>query len=238
MAVFLTGAGVLPDFSKALSDYAVGESVFLNVNGAKTEFLVVQQGLPSSDYDASCNGTWLLMKGIYELRQFHSSDANNYKNSTIHAYLNGNFLGLFDSGIQSLIKQVRIPYRNGTGTSNTYDYGSSGLSTKIFLLSYNEVGFVAGDTLAGTYTEEGDCLEYFSDDSAKTKRIAYYNDPYEGTFWWLRTPVANSNTNTFMVFRSGNTGRTGSSADDTGIRPCIIIPSDTKFDPDTNEVIA
>ena len=43
---------------KPASDYTVGESVFLNVNGVSTEFFVVHQGNPdASIYDTSCNGT-------------------------------------------------------------------------------------------------------------------------------------------------------------------------------------
>ena len=69
----------------------VGSSVFANVNGVRTEFLVVHQGLPSSMYDASCDGTWLLMKDIYVERAWHSSNSNSYKASTINTYLNDTF---------------------------------------------------------------------------------------------------------------------------------------------------
>lgn len=68
--------------SVALSSKAVGSVVKLNVNGAAKEFLVVHQGKPSSLYDDSCNGTWLLMKDIYENRAWHSSNSNSYKAST------------------------------------------------------------------------------------------------------------------------------------------------------------
>ena len=51
--------------NKAISTLAVGSSVYLNVGGVRKEFLVVHQGKPSSLYDSSCNGTWLLMKDIY-----------------------------------------------------------------------------------------------------------------------------------------------------------------------------
>lgn len=50
--------------NKAISTLAVGSSVYLNVGGVRKEFLVVHQGLPSSMYDASCNGTWLFSCGI------------------------------------------------------------------------------------------------------------------------------------------------------------------------------
>ena len=52
--------------SVALSTKAVGSTVKLKVNGTAREFLVVHQGKPSSLYDESCNGTWLLMKDCYE----------------------------------------------------------------------------------------------------------------------------------------------------------------------------
>ena len=49
-----------------LGNKAIGSIVKLKVNGAAKEFIVVHQGKPSSLYDESCNGTWLLMKDIYE----------------------------------------------------------------------------------------------------------------------------------------------------------------------------
>ena len=78
-----------------LSTKAVGSIVKIKVNGAAKDFIVVHQGKPSSVYDDSCNGTWLLMKDIYESRQWHSSNTNDYANSAIHSYLNGVFLDLF-----------------------------------------------------------------------------------------------------------------------------------------------
>ena len=70
-----------------LSTKAVGSTVKLKVNGTAKEFIVVHQGKPSSLYDNSCDGTWLLMKDIYENRQWHNSNVNNLENSTIHSYL-------------------------------------------------------------------------------------------------------------------------------------------------------
>ena len=66
---------------------AVGSIVKIKVNGAAKDFIIVHQGKPSSVYDDSCNGTWLLMKDIYEKRQWNSSNTNDYANSTIHSYL-------------------------------------------------------------------------------------------------------------------------------------------------------
>ena len=49
-------------FPTPAGELDIGSSVFLNVDGVPVEFLVVHQGLPSSIYDTSCDGTWFLMK--------------------------------------------------------------------------------------------------------------------------------------------------------------------------------
>lgn len=228
MAVFLTGAGVLPVLGKKASDYDVGESVFLNVNGVKKEFLVVNQGIPSSLYDASCDGTWLLMKDVYENRVWDVTN-HDYANSDIHAYLNNTFFGLFNADIKSIIKQVKIPYRAGTGGSTAVSSGANGLSTKIFLLSSVEVGlYSSGKPI------DGEILNYFVN-ATESKRIGYLNG--SAVAWWLRTPSTGMQTQAFSTHSTGVSGRINVTSA-AGIRPCIILPSDTKFDPDTNEVIA
>ena len=47
---------------------AVGSIVKLTVGGTLRNFIIVHQGKPSSLYDASCDGTWLLRKDILETR--------------------------------------------------------------------------------------------------------------------------------------------------------------------------
>lgn len=120
---------------------AVGSIVKIKVNGASKDFIVVQQGNPNtSTYDSSCAGTWLLMKDIYTTSTFGNN--NSYKDSSIHTYLNGTFYNLIDSDIRAAIKQVKIPYLNGTGGGDgSLATGANGLSTKVFLLSGYEVGW-------------------------------------------------------------------------------------------------
>ena len=118
--------------SVKLSTKAVGSTVKLKVNGAYRDFLVVHQGLPGSMYDASCNGTWLLMKDIYESRQWNSSNdkGDEYHTSDVNNYLNSTFLNLIDANIRAQIKQVKIPYSTGDVTATataTIHSGSSGL---------------------------------------------------------------------------------------------------------------
>lgn len=78
---------------------AVGSIVKIKVNGAAKDFIIVHQGIPDAGiYDASCDGTWVLMKDIYENRQWHRTNTNDYAGSTTHSYLNDNFYNLIDSG--------------------------------------------------------------------------------------------------------------------------------------------
>ena len=206
---------------------AVGSSVFTNVNGTKTEFIVVHQGKPSSLYDDSCNGTWLLMKYIYENRQWHSSDVNKLESSTIHSYLNSTFLNLFDSNIKDAIKQVKIPYRKNGGSSGTNQSGANGLSCKIFLLSGYEVGWTSSNNQY--FPQDGAKLSYFESGtgtSANNKRIAKLNG--SATYWWLRSPSAGY---TGLVWRVDSRGKyiSGDASGSRGIRPALILPSETNI---------
>lgn len=204
-----------------LSSKAIGSTIKLKVNGSARNFIVVHQGKPSSVYDDSCNGTWLLMQDIYENRAWHSSNANDYANSTIHSYLNSTFLNLFESNIKNAIKQVKLPYRKGSGTSTTVTSGSNGLSAKIFLLSATETSFDFGYMPSG----EGAELAYFkgcADNSSDSKRVAYLNG--SAALWWLRSPYCNYSNDALYVSSNGDWGRNLCS-DSRGIRPALILPS-------------
>lgn len=204
-----------------LSSKAIGSTIKLKVNGSAKDFIVVHQGKPSSVYDDSCNGTWLLMKDIYENRQWHSSNTNDYANSTIHSYLNSTFLNLFESNIKNAIKQVKLPYRKGSGTSTTVTSGSNGLSAKIFLLSATETSFNFSTMPSG----EGAELAYFkgcADNSSDSKRVAYLNG--SATLWWLRSPGCNFFYGALVVYSNGD-WYNGLCTNSYGIRPALILPS-------------
>lgn len=204
-----------------LSSKAIGSTIKLKVNGSAKDFIVVHQGKPSSVYDDSCSGTWLLMKDIYENRQWHSSDTNDYANSTIHSYLNSTFLAMLDSNIQKAIKQVKLPYRKGSGTSTTVTSGSNGLPAKIFLLSATEMSFNFSYMPSG----EGAELAYFkgcADNSSDSKRVAYLNG--SAAVWWLRSPGCSYSGDALVVSSNGDWGGSNCSYS-LGIRPALILPS-------------
>ena len=203
-----------------LSSKAIGSTIKLKINGSAKDFIVVHQGKPSSVYDDSCNGTWLLMKDIYTTYTFGNN--NSYKDSSIHTYLNGTFYNLIDSDIRAAIKQVKIPYQNGSGTSTTVTSGSNGLSAKIFLLSATETSFNFSSYMP---SGEGAELAYFkgcADNSSDSKRVAYLNG--SATHWWLRSPSCDSFYNALYVDSYGDWHFNGCSYS-CGIRPALILPS-------------
>lgn len=197
-----------------LGTKAVGSIVKIKVNGASKDFIVVQQGNPNTSiYDSSCAGTWLLMKDIYTTSTFGNN--NSYKDSSIHTYLNGTFYNLIDSNIRAAIKQVKIPYQNGTGSEGSLATGSNGLSAKVFLLSGTEVGFSS----ASYINTEGTKLAYF--DSA-SKRIAYNGSSAAG--WWLRSPIT-YNANYVRYAKSDGSIDFWYYNNACGVRPAFVLPS-------------
>lgn len=204
-----------------LGSKAVGSIVKLRVGGVAKEFIVVHQGKPSGMYDASCDGTWLLMKDIYENHVWQSENINKYESSDIHAYLNNTFLNLFDSSIKDAIKQVKIPYRMNGGSGGTDQSGANGLPAKIFLLSGYEVGWTTSD-----YFEAG------TGSAADSKRIANLNG--SPAYWWLRSPDTSNRNDAWYVFSNGSTWHVSVPY---GIRPALVLPSNVLVDDGGNVVI-
>lgn len=209
--------------SVALSTKAVGSKVQLKLNGVKKNFIVVHQGKPSGIYDASCDGTWLLLEDIYETRQWHTSSVNKLENSTIHNYLNSTFLAKFDANIQAQIKQVKLPYRQNGGSGGTDRNGANGLSCKIFLLSGYECGWTTSNN--PYFPVDGAKLAYFeagTGTSANNKRIAKLNG--SATVWWLRSPYT-YHTNVVWYVHSNGDYHGGDATSAYGIRPALVLPS-------------
>lgn len=166
----------------------------------------------------STEGARLLMKDIYTTSTFGNN--NSYKDSSIHTYLNGTFYNLIDSNIRAAIKQVKIPYQNGTGSGGSLATGSNGLSTKVFLLSGYEVGWTTSDN--GYFPKDGVRLAYFGNSSGgNSKRIAYNGS--SAAIWWLRSPYTSNYSYVWLVGTGGSSG--GWYHNSYGVRPAFILPS-------------
>lgn len=196
-----------------LGDMAVGSTVKIKVNGTVKDFIIVHQGKPSSIYDDSCDGTWVLLKNVYTTSTFGSRN-NSYKDSSIHSYLNSTFYDLIDSDIRAVIKQVKIPYWYGTGRDGSLATGSNGLSTKVFLLSCYEIGARNGYGIPNDGAE----LDYFKSGD----RVAYGSGG--ATSWWQRSPQTGNTYNVWFVNSAGssNVSNYGNS---NGVRPAFVLPS-------------
>lgn len=216
-------------FGTPASSLAVGSSLYFNVNGVKKEFLVVQQGRPSSMYDSSCDGTWVLIKDLLSIQRWNKSGGNSYQDSDIHSALNGTtFLNRLDADIQSAIKQVKIPYVNGTGSGGSVASGASGLSTKLFLLSGYEVGWTNSDNTH--FPKDGTKLTYFDSGTgtaANNKRVA--NTSAGNKYgWWLRSPYTGSSQDVWHVGYDGDNDWSSASTNSNSaayVRYAFVLPS-------------
>ena len=195
-----------------LGNKAVGSVVTLNVSGTAKNFIVVHHGLPSSAYDSSCNGTWLLMQSGHSKRVW-DSNKNFYAKSDIHSWLNNTFINYFDSTILNKILSVKIPYcTSGSNVSN----GANGLTTKAFLLSYTEVGF--SNAANDSAPVEGAHIPYFTNSTVRmdSNGASFLRSPHTGS----------SSTAVVHALNIYGDRMNAQKSYSYSIRPCIILPSD------------
>lgn len=211
---------------KPAGDYVVDDIVQLRENLVPVDYIVVHQGLPSSMYDASCDGTWLLRKDIAENRAWDRGNSNVLETSDIQAYLNGDWMNRYDLDVAQAIKQVKIPYCVGGGSA-TVNSGANGLSCKIFLLSSKEVGWDSSEN--PNFPNDGAKLSYFLDgtgSSANRKRVATLNG--SAAYWWLRSPQT-GNTNLVWHVSTFGSYYVWYANDSYGVRPALVLPSDFRI---------
>ena len=241
------GTGYEIPFSKGIlaSDLAVGSSVYLMENGSPVEYLVIHNGLPSSLYDSSCDGIWLLRKNIYTTYRYRISSSNadgsnvsSYHYSDIHTYLNNTFWNVLDANTKNVVKEVKIPYGKFSSASwepGVVVSGSGGLTTKAFLLSAYELGWTQSQ-IGSEILVDGKCLSYFSGLAfTDSKRIANHNG--SATRWWTRSPYNYSGQGMLEVVSTKGAPETQSYNSTYGVRPSLILPDNALFDPDTMQLV-
>ena len=209
-----------------LGTKAVGSIVKIKVNGAAKDFIIVQQGNPNtSTYDSSCAGTWLLMKDSYNYMKWDGTWENNYASSYINSWLNGTFYNLIDTDIRAVIKQVKIPYHNGSSYGDTPHTGANGLNTKVFLLSGIEVGWT--NRTDEYFPNDGAKLSYFlagTGTNENKKRVAYRNGSAQD--WYLRSPrIINTSSNNVWKVADDGSYDYDNCVNSNDIRPAFVLPS-------------
>ena len=194
----------------AISGRSIGSVVKIRVNGAGREFIIVQQGLPGSDYDASCSGVWLLQRYVYDTVSYNK---DFYENSNTHAYMNNTFFPQLEPGVQSIVKRVKIPFRDNKG--------ANGLDTRAFALAAVETGKSISDT------DSGAALAYFAAGNSAT--ATYENG--SAAAWWTRSRYTNFLWGNEMYYIT-ESGDVNEGKGKCAVRPCIIVPFETLVDED------
>lgn len=206
-----------------LSSLVVGSAVRIKENDALVDYLVVHQGLPGSEYDASCDGCWLLRKDCIVNRNYGSNDV--YETSGLHSYVNGAVLSMYSATVKNAIKNVKIPYRKSGGADGWNLSGADGLQCKVFVLSPHELGFTTSDS--SFIPVNGRRLEYFTSGTgtaANNKRKASLNGT--AVAWWTRSMNTYFNSRPIIVESHGGVNVNRGASDSCGVRPAFILPSD------------
>lgn len=205
-----------------LGTKSVGSIIKLNEFGSPVNYIIIQQGLPSSgNYDASCNGTWVRRQSAKAEKEWDSSN-NDYANSDIHSWLNNTdsgFLAMLDDDILSQgVLNVKIPYRPGSGASSTVNSGSLGLSCRAFLLSMLEVG------LTPSYSpREGATLSYFSSGGASRRIVNFNGHPASA---WSRSPSRSGSAGRVYGVETDGTSDYWGCAGSHAVAPALVLDSD------------
>ena len=214
-----------------LGQRAVGSRVRLRVGGNQVDFLVIQQGSPSTAYQGFENRTTVMMERVWENRQMHGSNVNDYANSALHTWLNNQFFNLLDANIRNEIAQVRIPFRPGSGTGTAVNTGANGLQARIFILSQREIGIANGlEGVSGWNlpNNEGVRFAHFIDGwgtNQNTRRVATLQDGSAAN-WWLRSPYVGGSSAFWGVNSDGHANLAWNASSSIGVRPVLMDKSD------------
>lgn len=228
----LRGVQIFADESATLGQQRIGARVTIRENGTLTNFIVVQHDSPSSDYIGLNNSTILLRERVLNNMQANDSHQNDYANTTLHSWLNNDYISRIDTSIRNLIRPIQIPYRPGIGGSSVVNAGTNGLETRVFIPSHTEVGL--DEIMTGTpHTSIGARFAYFTSIDLCcgwcyghiTKPAQ--NDAGAAASWWLRAPYMIDNA--YLLWFVMNDGMPiWTALTDTttaGPRPAFALPS-------------
>lgn len=226
------GTGYDIDFGIPIGELAVGEKVYTAVDGIEREFIIVNQGVPRdketlepSPYYSNVNGTWVMMKDIYDLMQYDWTDTTgkvsiDYDKSTIRSYLENTFAGLLKPRVASRLMTANIPFEViGKGYFGYAD-------CRVFILSSNELGDLTTNAMLEYFRHDGD----YAFENAE-KLIAYYGGVAHSYF----TRGGTLGTHRNGVSKDGHFQSVGAIAN--GVRPAMILPFETRVTRRTHRII-
>lgn len=177
-----------------LGSKTVGSIVKVAVNGHNRNFIIVQQGRPTTMYDASWDSaTILLQQEVIETKDMLSSQGTygnlNYSRTYMHSHLNSTFYNAIESKCKSLLMNIKIPYcwsneSNFQHQSMAVYSGANGLDAKVFLPSAWELGF-SGNISDHKTIPDGNTFSCFSD--GNTSKLISPNWTIPNRCWWTRT---------------------------------------------------
>ncbi|MCQ2590837.1 MAG: DUF6273 domain-containing protein [Treponema sp.] len=172
----------------------------------------------------------ILVKNIDDNGTQRTFTSNNYEYSDIRAYINSDFKNnVFSVAAQKFILATEV--NNGASSGNASadlpvdpKYAASNTTDMMFLLSIGDVsnsnyGFGAPDTEGGR--------QKFATDYAKKIGAAINTNFSSATWWWLRSPIGESNgkATAYGVNSSGTLDTTAHGVNNAtpGIVPAIVI---------------
>lgn len=181
----------------------------------KYPFIVVHKGKPSSLYDDSCDGVWIMSVNVWDdTATFNTAD---YSTSGVAGAM-PSLLAKMDGSIQLAAKQVKIPYAYYvSGTGMVVKSGADGFSCKAFPLAVNEMGY----TTIGAEAD-GAKLDYFTSvTDTQTQAIGELNG--EAVPWYTRSAhMTGGGTRVgYRVTASG--GCVGNANTAYNLRPALIV---------------
>lgn len=209
MIFFLSRSGG----GKKARELAVGESVWLTENGARTEYFVVQQGNPDSSIykDAGASGTWIMRKELGESCTWGTVVANGF------------YLSRFPSEVQNAFVEVTLPRYWADSVLG----GTTSKTAKIHIPGPTELDPTV--TSQGGVLVEQAVLQYFAADS-NIDRIGYYaGSPAE--YWVYDAQRSTTSVSLTYVKTDGSVTVGGKGMSDLAhVRPMMILDPDTQFD--------
>ena len=211
-----------------LGSKTAGDIVRIKENDSLVDYIVVHQGRPSSLYDSSCNGTWVMRKECWELKYWDMAEngSKDYGRSNVDDQMNFVFVEALEPAMLRKIKTVKIPY--AAYDSDTSSWIITNNPTNIFLLSARETG--ARSSYPHDFPQDGVKLSYFQNTEQTPDKIANYNGKKQA--WWLRSPYTSDPPNAAWYLTTTGQYMCDGVTTHYGARPAFILPAELSVSDD------